>query len=329
MSAKDQIAQMLDELMGTTRNGGESTSSYRFDDRSVCRAYLLGCCPYMLLAQTKADMGTCNKHHDLALKADYEKALLKKDDYNFEYDALAIVEKFINESDRRKEIAKARLKENQEELSKEAEKEMRKLTEIDEEIEKKLVQVEEYGSEGDADNSLKVLDEIEELKKKKTELQGFNNSNPVLYAEQQQKLRVCDICSALLGIHDNDRRLVDHFGGKLHLGFITIREKLEELKTKVQELRDKRQAARDGKRKSRSRSGSKSRGSKSRRSSSRDRSRNSKSRRSRSRDSKSRDSKSRRSSRSRSRDKYSSRNRYRYSKESGSSRHERRRRSRS
>lgn len=84
---------------------------------------------------------------------------------------MAIVEKFINESDRRKEIAKARLKENQEELSKEAEKEMRKLTEIDEEIEKKLVQVEEYGSEGDADNSLKVLDEIEELKKKKTELQ--------------------------------------------------------------------------------------------------------------------------------------------------------------
>ena len=84
---------------------------------------------------------------------------------------MAIVEKFINESDRRKEIAKARLKENQEELSKEAEREMRKLTEIDEEIEKKLVQVEEYGSEGDADNSLKVLDEIEELKKKKTELQ--------------------------------------------------------------------------------------------------------------------------------------------------------------
>ncbi len=52
MSAKDQIAQMLDELMGTTRNGGESSSSYRFDDRSVCRAYLLGCCPYVLLAQT-------------------------------------------------------------------------------------------------------------------------------------------------------------------------------------------------------------------------------------------------------------------------------------
>ena len=47
---------------------------------------------------------------------------------------------------------------------------------------------------------------------------------------QQQKLRVCEICSAYLGIHDNDRRLADHFGGKLHLGFIKIRDKLEDLK---------------------------------------------------------------------------------------------------
>ena len=46
---------------------------------------------------------------------------------------------------------------------------------------------------------------------------------------QQQKLRVCEVCSAFLGIHDNDRRLADHFGGKLHVGFITLRGKLEEL----------------------------------------------------------------------------------------------------
>lgn len=50
---------------------------------------------------------------------------------------------------------------------------------------------------------------------------------------QQQKLRVCEVCSAYLGIHDNDRRLADHFGGKLHLGFINIREKLAELQVSV------------------------------------------------------------------------------------------------
>merc|ERR1712126_771437 len=56
----------------------------------------------------------------------------------------------------------------------------------------------------------------------------YRNSMPAS-SYQQQKLRVCEICSAYLGIHDNDRRLADHFGGKLHLGFIQIREKLAEL----------------------------------------------------------------------------------------------------
>lgn len=36
-------------------------------------------------------MGSCNKVHDLALKADYEKAILKRDDYNFEYDVIFII----------------------------------------------------------------------------------------------------------------------------------------------------------------------------------------------------------------------------------------------
>ncbi|KAG6483157.1 hypothetical protein ZIOFF_059797 [Zingiber officinale] len=44
-----------------------------------------------------------------------------------------------------------------------------------------------------------------------------------------QKLRVCDICGAFLSVYDNDRRLADHFGGKLHLGYMQIREKLAEL----------------------------------------------------------------------------------------------------
>lgn len=53
---------------------------------------------------------------------------------------------------------------------------------------------------------------------------------------QQQKLRVCEVCSAYLGLHDNDRRLADHFGGKLHLGFIEIREKLDKLRVSSREM---------------------------------------------------------------------------------------------
>ena len=47
---------------------------------------------------------------------------------------------------------------------------------------------------------------------------------------QQQQLKICDICTAHVGINDSDKRLIDHVSGKLHLGFIEIRAKLEELK---------------------------------------------------------------------------------------------------
>lgn len=77
------------------------------------------------------------------------------------------------------------------------------------------------------------MEEVEDLRKKKAAAeQEYRNSMPAS-SYQQQKLRVCEVCSAYLGIHDNDRRLADHFGGKLHLGFIKIREKLEELKVSL------------------------------------------------------------------------------------------------
>ncbi|THU71087.1 hypothetical protein C4D60_Mb08t31850 [Musa balbisiana] len=68
------------------------------------------------------------------------------------------------------------------------------------------------------------------------------------YRETDQKLRVCDICGAFLSVYDNDRRLADHFGGKLHLGYMLIREKLAELqeernkKRKVDRFEDDRRA---------------------------------------------------------------------------------------
>lgn len=80
---------------------------------------------------------------------------------------------------------------------------------------------------------MKLMEEVEDLRKRKAAAeQEYRNSMPAS-SYQQQKLRVCEVCSAYLGIHDNDRRLADHFGGKLHLGFIKIREKLEELKVFV------------------------------------------------------------------------------------------------
>ncbi|XP_060802755.1 putative RNA-binding protein Luc7-like 1 isoform X3 [Amyelois transitella] len=188
------------------------------------------------------DLGECPKIHDLALRADYELASKSKD-YFYDIDATEHLEAFLSDCDRRTAAAKQRLAETQEELSAEVTEKANAVHELAEQIGQKLARAEALGEEGMVEESVKLMGEIEDLRKKKAAAeQEYRNSMPAS-SYQQQKLRVCDVCSAYLGIHDNDRRLADHFGGKLHLGFITIREKLAELKKTVDKRREERGAS--------------------------------------------------------------------------------------
>ncbi|XP_012257221.1 putative RNA-binding protein Luc7-like 1 isoform X2 [Athalia rosae] len=191
------------------------------------------------------DLGECPQIHDLALRADYE-AAQKKRDHFYDIDAMEHLQNFIADCDRRTKQAKQRLSETQEELSAEVAAKANNVHVLAEEIGKKLAKAEQLGEEGFVEESMKLMGEIDELRKKKNEAeQEYRNSMPAS-SYQQQKLRVCEVCSAYLGIHDNDRRLADHFGGKLHLGFIKIREKLAELEKTVEERRkEKRETMMD------------------------------------------------------------------------------------
>jgi len=246
MSASDQMRAMLDQLMGTARNGpeeGAAGKGIKFTDPRVCKSFLRACCPHEILASTRMDLGECSKVHDLALRADYESASKTKD-YFYDVDACEHLKSFIDDCDRRTELQKKRLAETQEELSAEVTSKMQKVHSLQESIAVKLAAAEEAGAAGKVEESLKLMEEVEDLKKKKLGAdQEYRNSMPAS-SYQQQKLRVCEICSAYLGIHDNDRRLADHFGGKLHLGFIKIREKLAELVGTFEERKEKRREAR-------------------------------------------------------------------------------------
>lgn len=162
--------------------------------------------------------------------------------------ALEHLTSFVADADRKTEVAKKRLAETQEELSSEVSNKVRnehsaftnwcswslfqldKVHELAEQIGKKLAAAEKAGVDGNVEESMRILEEVENTKKEKTSAEiEYRNSMPAS-SYQQQKLRVCEVCSAYLGIHDNDRRLADHFGGKLHLGFITIRERLDGLR---------------------------------------------------------------------------------------------------
>ncbi|XP_013863595.1 putative RNA-binding protein Luc7-like 1 isoform X2 [Austrofundulus limnaeus] len=309
MSAQAQMRALLDQLMGTARDGDETRQRVKFTDDRVCKSHLLNCCPHDILSGTRMDLGECTKIHDLALRADYEIASKERDLF-FELDAVDHLESFIADCDRRTELAKKRLAETQEEISAEVSAKAEKVHELNEEIGKLLAKAEQLGAEGNVDEAQKVLQEVEKVRtKKKDAEEEYRNSMPAS-SFQQQKLRVCEVCSAYLGLHDNDRRLADHFGGKLHLGFIQIREKLDQLKKTVVEKQEKRNQERLKRREERE---------KEERMRKRTRSRSREHRRSRSRD------RRRRRSRSTSRDKRRSRSRSRERKR----RHRSRSRSRS
>lgn len=125
---------------------------------------------------------------------------------------------FIADCDRRTEAAKRRLTETQEELSAEVQTKANAVHELAEQIGKKLAAAEALGAQGEVEESMLLMGEIEELRQKKSRAEHEYRSSIPASSYQQQKLRVCEVCSAYLGIHDNDVRLADHFGGKLHLG---------------------------------------------------------------------------------------------------------------
>ncbi|WOH15315.1 hypothetical protein DCAR_0934852 [Daucus carota subsp. sativus] len=133
-------------------------------------------------------------------------------------------------------------------------------------INEKLKKAEMLGEQGLVDEAQKALEEAEELKK----LPG-PRQEPVVDTSKytaadvritDQKLRVCDICGAFLSVYDSDRRLADHFGGKLHLGYMQIREKLADLKDERDNKRKASEELRKSKEQSRERDreGSRDRG---------------------------------------------------------------------
>ncbi|KAL7148778.1 hypothetical protein ABFS83_06G202300 [Erythranthe nasuta] len=119
-------------------------------------------------------------------------------------------------------------------------------------INEKLKKAEDLGEQGMIDEAQKALEEAEALKKLPARQEPMLDSSKYTAADVRitdQKLRVCDICGAFLSVYDSDRRLADHFGGKLHLGYMLIREKLADL----QEEKDQKRKAHEEVRRSKDR----------------------------------------------------------------------------
>jgi hypothetical protein len=70
-----------------------------------------------------------------------------------------------------------------------------------------------------------------QLEEKERELKALSDTSG---PSGHQKLQVCDTCGAYLSRLDNDRRLADHFYGKMHMGYSIMRKESERLQKELQ-----------------------------------------------------------------------------------------------
>eukprot|EP00730_Choanoeca_flexa_P017461 TRINITY_DN8420_c0_g1_i6.p1 TRINITY_DN8420_c0_g1~~TRINITY_DN8420_c0_g1_i6.p1 ORF type:complete len:313 (+),score=60.66 TRINITY_DN8420_c0_g1_i6:61-999(+) len=231
MSARDLMRSMLEDLMGAEALG-DGTGITSLDDDRLCHHYLVDLCPYELFANTKADMGSCGKQHNDNMKREYEKQLAEGKQFPWERELLDLYYQIIREVDLKVKRANDRL-ERDNKFDAAMKVKAAKVEEISEVMGKKLAEAEALGEKGKVEESLKLMAEVEALKGQRAEAEAEFKELLPPGSQQQQKLRVCEACGSFLSIFDNDRRLADHFGGKMHAGYQTIRDHIKVLEEKL------------------------------------------------------------------------------------------------
>lgn len=218
-----------------------------YKDERVCKNFLAGLCPNDLFHNTKFALIPCGKVHDERLKKEYEEAASKGADHGYEINLERELDELVAKNDR--DILRG-LRRVEEEDGPSAGTVLRvdvdklpELAEISKQIDDKLKEAEQAGEAGQVERSLKLTDEAEALRRTKTEMQARlvrdsrnaasgGISEKAAVSGNHQKLRVCDACGSFLSLLDSDERLADHFGGRIHLGWVAIRQTRERLRAR-------------------------------------------------------------------------------------------------
>ncbi|KAJ3007544.1 splicing factor [Thoreauomyces humboldtii] len=174
------------------------------------------------------DIGPCKNVHSPKLLEEYKQAQ-QSGHPGFQDDWFRALVDFVKDCDRKVDQAQRRLDKTPEDAR--AVQLMREIADSTNEISTLTGQVESLGEAGKVTESMELMNKVEDLQRlkadKERELKQLTGSEG---NSQQQKLRVCEVCSAYLSIFDSDRRLADHFGGKMHLGFVKIRDQVDDMK---------------------------------------------------------------------------------------------------
>ncbi|KAL5336656.1 LUC7-domain-containing protein [Aspergillus crustosus] len=226
--------KLLEQLMGADQLVGLGANTRNaqlaITDPKVCRSYLVGTCPHDLFTNTKQDLGSCPKVHSEGLKAEYEAAsAAEKAKWGFDYDYMRDMQKYIDDCDRRIESAQRRLEKTPDEI-RQTNNLLKQISDLTKSINSGLLEISVLGETGAVAQALNELHKIRTAKhQKETFERELKNLQDTSGPSGHQKLQVCDVCGAYLSRLDNDRRLADHFFGKMHMGYSDMRKGAKKL----------------------------------------------------------------------------------------------------
>lgn len=226
----DGFRKALDELMGADRDLPmieKIRQNKHFDDKDVCKFYLLDFCPNDLFPTGKPDLGPCKKKHDQFYKGQFNRDP-KKEHYQVKYEEslMDFLEDMIADVDSKMKKSFERIEAPLPDTEKPKDL-MDQIRLIDYKIQEMVEQAERFGEQGRIDDSEVIMRNIDRLKEQKNEL-NIMSEHPLMIKEKQMK--VCEVCGAMQSLQDNEKRLQTHIEGKQHTGYMKIREYLDILR---------------------------------------------------------------------------------------------------
>jgi len=236
----DEARALLDSLMGSHRNvdrkEARAKKGNNFKEDNICKFYLIGFCPQHedLFHSTKRDIGKCQKVHSEAMKSEFEEHPDR--------------EKYLGEYERQ-------LKNYLEELTRGADE---RVARERRNIQAANQQIEEAGPNETAKAEIKKLNdqaaalflEAETL----AEDDKFNESKVKLELAEGIKKRagdweekaraartedVCEVCGSRMESGDPSKAKFRHEDGKIHAGFVKIRQWLVDIRKRVREREER------------------------------------------------------------------------------------------
>lgn len=238
MAAEQRKA--LQQLMGTDSLDPRDTRRQRIDlnDPKLCKSFMIDECLYELFAHTKQDVGSCPKVHSEHAKMEYRAQINRGNvfpqiDMEYERD----IERYVQDCNRRIEAANQRLEKTPEDIAR-INAASRELETINTKLALGLEEIEILGTNGEITRAAFETHKLEQLRSD----QELKEREMRLLSEQSgfaahQKLQVCQTCGAFLSRLDTDKRLAEHFLGKLHVGYVKLREEYEHVRKKNLENR--------------------------------------------------------------------------------------------